>query len=105
MLNIKMHTLEEEECGVCGGWKQLRTGRTLTQHTPKLPGPLHSGEIPCNQVPLVRVKRYSRKHLPNSGMGEGIWQIILMLLVCQKTKTRNWISPLLSPHHTHKYAK
>lgn len=43
MLNIKMHTLKEKECGVCEGWKQLLTGRTLTQHTPKLPGPLHLG--------------------------------------------------------------
>lgn len=47
MLNIKIHTLTEDECGICEGWKQLLAGRALTQHMLRLPNPHHSGWMPC----------------------------------------------------------
>lgn len=80
MFNITMHTLKEDECGICKGWKQLAAGRP---NTPKLLSCLTPVRYPATQSLWQESKDTAKDTCqPQREMGKRAWQIILVFLTC-----------------------
>lgn len=83
MFNIKMHTLKEDECGICKGWKQLVAGRPNTHN--HLSSSATSLQLDTLQLsPFGKKQKTQPKTLASlrEKWGRGTWQIILVFLTC-----------------------